>query len=367
MRVLMTTDTVGGVWTFTQELAAGLLESGCTVSLVSFGRLPSPVQQDDCQRLAGMHRERFFYRPSEIGLEWMEDNQTVYEEGASLLTREAVRFSPDVIHSNQFCYGALQLAIPCVVSAHSDVFSWFRACRGASPPPSHWLATYRETVQAGLLQCSAVIAPTRWMMRELAQAFELPQRCDVISNGRTVEAGSGSPRKMCAVTVGRLWDEAKGIDTLHTLRSPIPILVAGSTTHPDARRPPSIASATYLGELGGDQILHLFQSSSIYLCLSRYEPFGLAPLEAALCGCAVVARDLPSLREVWGDSALYFEDTRSLQEILSALAAAPELLAAARESAHRRALAFDRAQMTRHYLDLFESTVAPSERAEHAA
>ena len=33
MRILMTTDTVGGVWTFTQELAGGLLEQGCAVAL----------------------------------------------------------------------------------------------------------------------------------------------------------------------------------------------------------------------------------------------------------------------------------------------------------------------------------------------
>jgi len=37
-----------------------------------------------------------------------------------------------------------------------------------------------------------------------------------------------------------------------------------------------------------------------------YEPFGLAPLEAALSRCAIVANDIPSLREVWGSAAMYF-------------------------------------------------------------
>ena len=53
-----------------------------------------------------------------------------------------------------------------------------------------------------------------------------------------------------------------------------------------------------------------FRQSAIYLCASRYEPFGLAPLEAALCGCALVLRDLPSLREIWGNSALFFGHRR---------------------------------------------------------
>src|SRR3569833_3996501 len=44
MRILMTTDTVGGVWSFTKELATGLLKNGDAVSLVSFGRKPSQSQ-----------------------------------------------------------------------------------------------------------------------------------------------------------------------------------------------------------------------------------------------------------------------------------------------------------------------------------
>ena len=33
MRLLMTSDTVGGVWRFTQELTSGLLEAGDAVAL----------------------------------------------------------------------------------------------------------------------------------------------------------------------------------------------------------------------------------------------------------------------------------------------------------------------------------------------
>ena len=58
--------------------------------------------------------------------------------------------------------------------------------------------------------------------------------------------------------------------------------------------------------------------AAIYIATSKYEPFGLAPLEAALSRCAIVANDIPSLREVWEDAALYFrkDDARSLREAL---------------------------------------------------
>ena len=42
----------------------------------------------------------------------------------------------------------------------------------------------------------------------------------------------------------------------------------------------------------------LLAHAAIYIATSKYEPFGLAPLEAALSGCALVANDIPSLAEV---------------------------------------------------------------------
>ena len=45
--------------------------------------------------------------------------------------------------------------------------------------------------------------------------------------------------------------------------------------------------------------------AAIFAEPARYEPFGLAALEAGLAGCALVLGDIPSLREVWGDAALY--------------------------------------------------------------
>ncbi len=55
------------------------------------------------------------------------------------------------------------------------------------------------------------------------------------------------------------------------------------------------------------QLRQLFARASAYVVTSRYEPFGLAPLEAALSRCALVCNDIASLREVWGETALYFD------------------------------------------------------------
>ncbi len=44
----------------------------------------------------------------------------------------------------------------------------------------------------------------------------------------------------------------------------------------------------------------------MYAATSRYEPFGLAALEAALAGCALVMSDIPTFRELWDGCALFY-------------------------------------------------------------
>ena len=41
MRVLMTADTVGGVWTYALDLARALAPHGVSVALATMGRLPT--------------------------------------------------------------------------------------------------------------------------------------------------------------------------------------------------------------------------------------------------------------------------------------------------------------------------------------
>ena len=107
-------------------------------------------------------------------------------------------------------------------------------------------------------------------------------------------------------------------------------------------------------------MLTLFCESAIYICTSQYEPFGLAPLEAALCGCAVLASDIASLHEVWGDAALYFSGPESLSSWLWRLSDHPCLLNESREIAGNRAREFTADRMTAGYLELFRSMVKQS-------
>ncbi len=361
MRVLMTTDTVGGVWTFSKELAAGLLQRGHAVALVSLGRAPSPEQLTWCSRVTEKYAERFLYESSCAPLEWMNSNDTAYAEAEPLLLRVAERFVPNLLHSNQFCSGRLPLELPKIVTAHSDVFSWAAACRPNGLQPSPWLDQYRSLVETGLEGVDAMVAPTRSTLYAMATHFSVLPPSHVILNGRSLPAVTEEePRKLQAVSVGRLWDEAKHIALLEEVQAPFPIFAVGEQRYEEAAAPEHSGCFELIEPLAEDELLRLFRQSSIYLATSIYEPFGLAPLEAALCGCAIVANDILSLREVWGEGAIYFQGSAEMTQLLHTLQASPDTLRDARQRSYERALQLSGGRMTEAYVALYEELLGSS-------
>ena len=369
MRILMTTDTVGGVWTFTMQLTTDLIERGHHVALVSFGGAPSASQLVWCHATRARCPE-FVYIPSEAPLEWMQNNNSVYHTCAPLLLATAEEFRPDILLSSQFCFGMLPLLVPKIVVAHSDVLSWARACRSLPLPDTPWLRQYVQLVSEGLDAATAVVAPTHWMLTALSASFTLPRHSVVILNGRTIPPSSSEPdsRNLQAVTAGRLWDEAKNLAILQNIASPLPIAVVGASGVESNKVATAKPNIRFLGQLSESELYSVFRKSAAYVCTSIYEPFGLAPLEAALCGCAVVANDIPSLREVWADCASFFHDESTLLTALHKLTD-PASLKLAQLRSRERAEMFTSARMTERYLNMFERLLHCSSCAwsSHAA
>ena len=358
MRILITTDTVGGVWTYTTELTRQLLGKGIAVALVTVGRVPSPEQMQWLRETEGP----FFWEVVEAPLEWMSGNDRAYLDAEPALLRVANEFAPDLLHSNQFCFGALPLSIPKLLAAHSDVLSWAAACRCEAIEPSPWLERYCALVNRGLQGADVLVAPTRWMLHAFTAGFHVSCETYVVPNGRTIATSAQTPPcRLQAVTAGRLWDEAKDLKMLAGVRLPFPLLVAGEAEYESNLSPDLPTGAVGLGLLAEKDLLRLFEQSAIYVCTSRYEPFGLAPLEAALCGCAILARDIPSLREVWGSGALYFCDAAGLSHLLDQFARHPEQLQAAQHRSRQRAQKYIARNMTEQYLAIYHAMLAKPE------
>jgi glycogen synthase len=76
-------------------------------------------------------------------------------------------------------------------------------------------------------------------------------------------------------------------------------------------------------------------------------------LEAAASGCAVLALDIESMREVWGNGALYFRTAQELAAALEQLATSPRALAAAQQQAGAAAAQYTRDRMAESYRALY--------------
>jgi glycosyltransferase involved in cell wall biosynthesis len=361
MRVLVTADTVGGVWTYTRELVAGLVRHGVQVTLVSFGEIPTPRQSAWMEGLHGLD-----YRPTAFRLEWMQESQKDVEQSVRYLEAVIRETQPDLLHLNQYCYGSVGADLPRIVVAHSDVVSWWIAVHGEEPPPSPWVRWYRQVVSRGVRSATAVVAPSRWMMNMLSEIYGRPAQSSVIYNGRSPRLFNPHMTKTeCVLGVGRLWDCAKQVSLLTRYPQAVPVWIAGSEAHPEeALRGESELAAGANVELKGllpeKQLRMLYTRAALYAATSQYEPFGLAPLEAALSRCALLANDIPSFHELWGDAAVYFRrnDGADLAEKIDWLASDPALRRSYALKAYRRALQrFTAERMLAEYLDLYGSLV----------
>ena len=106
------------------------------------------------------------------------------------------------------------------------------------------------------------------------------------------------------------------------------------------------------------QLRTLYSRAAIYAATSRYEPFGIAALEAAFSRCAIIANDIPSFREIWGDAALYFRanDASSLAEVIRQLSDQPEICRNYANQAFQRARErFTARRMIDEYMALYGS------------
>ncbi|HET9251713.1 MAG TPA: glycosyltransferase family 4 protein [Candidatus Eisenbacteria bacterium] len=353
LRVLVTTDTVGGVWTFAMELASTLSRAGFDIELATMGGPVSGSQRAQAERIPRLRLHESLYR-----LEWMEESWlSVTEAGEWLLDLER-RLAPDLIHLNGYVHAALPWRAPVVVTAHSCVLSWCRAVHGDVALPA-W-DRYADEVRRGVQAARILAAPTRAMLDEIAIHYGEPAEGRVIPNGRTPHGFTSGTKGRRILTVGRVWDEAKNILALDRVASDLdwPVLVAGSRRHPDGGTV-ALRAAKSRGVLGPEELASAYASASIFALPALYEPFGYAPLEAALSGCALVLGDIPSLREVWGDAACFVppRDERALLHALRRLIAEPRVRKEYARRARARAMEYTPERMTIGYMEAYRDAL----------
>jgi glycosyltransferase involved in cell wall biosynthesis len=356
-RILMTADTIGGVWTYAMELVRGLAPHGVEVVLATMGARLNVAQKREIHSLPNLEVFETDYK-----LEWMKDPwEDVALAGDWLLGLEARR-EPDVIHLNGYTHAALRWQAPVLVVGHSCVLSWWQAVKGKDAPAT--CSRYHDEVRDGIHSADLVVAPSHDMLAALQNHYGPPAETEVIYNSRDPAHSKPGTKENLILSAGRLWDEAKNVSALVAVAPKLswPIYVAGEGTRPEgsASRHKHVR---LLGRLAAEQLAPWFAKASVYALPARYEPFGLSALEAGLAGCALVLGDIPSLREIWGNAALFVppDDHAALKDALNGLISHPALLKQMGNRARSRAMEFSPKRMVKRYLAAYSGLMKKSQ------
>jgi glycosyltransferase involved in cell wall biosynthesis len=349
IRVLMTTDTVGGVWTYSCALASSLAASGAEVTLATMG---PPVRADQREMLRGSGVRLF---ETDLALEWQDPEGRDLLKAERMLASLEARFSPDIVHLNSFREATLSWRAPTVLVAHSCVNSWALACRDTAWLNEPRWARYTERVAAALDSAQAWVCPSQSFHDDVVGLYHPRSPGAVIWNG--IAPGDLPSRKREMIfAAGRLWDRAKNIGVLAAAAPGLawPVQVAGPA---DAD---SSAGVTWLGQLPHSEVRGHLQHAAIFVSPALYEPFGLSVLEAAAAGCALVLSDIPTFRELWSDPALFVDpdDSQALHQVLAELCADRTRRSRLQRAAYEHALTYSLARTTSAYRKLYEGLLA---------
>ncbi len=352
LRVFMTADAVGGVWQYALDLAEGMRPHGARIDLAILGPAPSPDQEAMAER-AGVR-----LIPMDLPLDWIAASRDEVLEAGRAVARMAVLAAPDIVHLNSPALAAeASFPAPVVAVCHSCVATWWQAVLSGPLPEEFVWRT--DLVRRGYLNADTLLAPTAAFAQATAQIYGLETPPMVVHNGRrAAQPATDATLGLFAFTAGRLWDEGKNLATLDRASGglSVPVLAAGPLHGPNKAQV-SARHVQTLGRLTDAEVERHLSAKPIFVSVARYEPFGLAVLEAAQAGCALVLSDIPTFRELWDSAALFVppDDDEALARAIEKLAHDADERAQMGCRAQEAAKAFEVERMSVSVLSVYRS------------
>ncbi|MFN7135227.1 MAG: glycosyltransferase family 4 protein, partial [Myxococcales bacterium] len=251
---------------------------------------------------------------------------------ATLFVAPALYHRPYVLTLHDVNY----LALPQLYGRHREVY-------------------FRTAVRLFATRARAVLTVSEFSRREIEQRLHVPaERIDVVYNG--VDARF-SPAPAAQVEALR---ERRGLPAEYLLyvgsfvpHKNVPLLLAAyarlsgapplvlcgrhpETVKPHVERLGLARRVVLLDGAGDDELPALYSGATAFVFPSRYEGFGLPPLEAMACGTPTLVSNAGSLPEVTGGAARLFDPdddvtlARQLEQVLGSPSLRAELALAGR-------------------------------------
>lgn len=352
--ILFTLDSMGGVWRYTLDLAQALQRENIACFGLGFGPRPGADQLEEAAR-AGMKLEW-----NALALDWQDGGVDALTQTRQEILTRAQRLQVDALHLDRLALPHRSLQVfPQVVTAHSCLPTWWQALRPSDEMPCVWKPAAAQNHE-GLRACDHVIAPSEAHGKALRRAYNYVGLVTIIHNSARSFDVDPTVKEPVVVSAARWWDEAKNAACLDGAAARIdwPLIAIGPTrsSNNDGF---TFHNASAIGPLSAGRVRTRMRGAAIFVSPSLYEPFGLATLEAALEGCALVLSHIATYRELWGDSTIYFDprDPDALARAVNELIGDNRRLVENAKAAAIRARCFSPEKQTRKIIDVHRQTL----------
>lgn len=347
--ILISTDTVGGVWSYTISLVEAMKHYPVKFIIASLGQLPSQDQRQQVEALDNAHLESYDGK-----LEWMDNPWDDLREEGEWFKTLAATYQPDLVHLNHYAHASIDFNAPKLLVMHSCVRSWWRAVKKETAP-DYW-SRYSVLVQKAIIASDYIVAPSNAILDAYRIEYDGLEEAQVIHNGIELSEYKSATKERFIFSMGRLWDEAKNIKLLLKAAPYIdfPIYIAGDSNSTNNDKLPD--NVHMLGWQNKQQIKEWLSRAALYVLPVKYEPFGLSFLEAAASGCILIGGKTKTLQEIWNDSAFYCEaDSASELATLSNIILKDDLLRLEMAQRSReRAKLYDQSKAAKDYFNLYK-------------
>lgn len=296
------------------------------------GRLPFDpppliASHADITNREGIEHCRFRVDPTRLGLIWQQ--------------RDLPRIAADVLWGP---HGTLPMTWrgPSVVSLHDFT--------SITTPGRHRLRTvlsFNAFIARSLEQATRVACVSRAIADEAMRGFAVPpQKIEIVPNGVDASFFTPDGEEGDYLLFAGTLEPRKGVDDLldawRALPMPRPRLVLCG----DRGWRTNVAEEdglTITGYVTRDELRELYRHAIAFVYPSRYEGFGIPPLEAMACGAPVIATRTGAIPDFAGDAALLIApgDRAALRDSLARIVRDRALRDDLRARAPKQAKTFD--------------------------
>ncbi|MFE4469958.1 glycosyltransferase family 4 protein [Leifsonia sp. NPDC056824] len=263
--------------------------------------------------------------------------------------------------------GPLRAPVPVVLTVH-DLLPFVHP----EWVPGRYAGVLRWMIRRAARNAAEVVTVSEASRADIVRVLGVdPSRVTAIplAGRATAQAATGSGARDIVLTVGNRMPH-KNVETvfeayarLAPAARPRLVVTGGAEGDPLrllAGRLGIAGDVDFVGWVSEAELEALYARAALVVVPSRFEGFGLPVLEAMSRGAAVVCADIPPLREVAGDAAVFVPPTDTAQwaAAIARLWESPDQRAQRAEQGLNRAGGFSWERTSRRTLEVFQRVLA---------